>query len=529
MPDRFVSERAFAGTYDGGNYDDAWAAVTQYRRAVTYYRDNPDAGIAEIVRASGADREPVVSWIDDGATLPVADAIYTAYDYGVLELTADDLPALNILVAHALTAGTVNTRNYQPTFTVESPAESLVVNALELLGFGWQQVADAEGDRTTIGPETDAAILGRTLSVLGVPTGAKTDAEDLSLPSYLEVAPDSVRRQFVDVYLEQRGHRSDSHGGLVIREQRPQSYREGLAALIESVAGERVTATQTGVSVSVAAARALGRGPPDSESEPNSEPILDEQELAQTYDGGNYTDAWSAVTGYREVMDYAAEHPDAGSQAIATALDLPRSRVRPWLEGSAPAPVQGIETARDYGWLEATYGDPAFTALNTLVSDIFSGGSITTETYTPSFALNHRGEESHVIDALELAGLEYQVVDRDGRADEARPTTDASVLGRVLATLGAPVGPKADQRLSLPAYLEDAPASVREQFVFSYLENRAVEHAEKATLTVREDRNCEYLEELAALIDDVAGGGVDLRERGIVVSADAARELGAVR
>ncbi|WP_455448232.1 hypothetical protein [Natrinema thermotolerans] len=257
--------------------------------------------------------------------------------------------------------------------------------------------------------------------------------------------------------------------------------------------------------------------------------MLDEQELAQTYDGGNYTDAWSAVTGYREVMDYAAEHPDAGSQAIATALDLPRSRVRPWLEGSAPAPVQGIETARDYGWLEATYGDPAFTALNTLVSDIFSGGSITTETYTPSFALNHRGEESHVIDALELAGLEYQVVDRDGRADEARPTTDASVLGRVLATLGAPVGPKADQRLSLPAYLEDAPASVREQFVFSYLENRAVEHAEKATLTVREDRNCEYLEELAALIDDVAGGGVDLRERGIVVSADAARELGAVR
>ncbi|SDD59890.1 protein of unknown function [Natrinema hispanicum] len=115
--------------------------------------------------------------------------------------------------------------------------------------------------------------------------------------------------------------------------------------------------------------------------------------------------------------------------------------------------------------------------------------------YQPSFALNHRGEESHVIDAIELAGVDYLVVDgREGRADEARPTEDASVLGRVLAVLGAPVGPKTDTRLSLPDYLEGAPDDVRETFVYSYLENRAIEHDGKATLTVREDRNRDYAE-----------------------------------
>jgi len=263
---------------------------------------------------------------------------------------------------------------------------------------------------------------------------------------------------------------------------------------------------------------------------PDSEPILDEQALARTYDSPSYADAWDTVVDYRRVMRYASQHPDKGSSAIANALDLPRSRIRPWLDGSQPDPVRAIATARDHGWLEATYGDPEFTALNTLVANVFSGGSIAELNYRPTFALNHRGEESHVLDALELAGVDYDVVgDRARRADEARPTDDGSVLGRVLSVLGAPVGPKAQQRLALPDYLSDAPEDVRETFVYAYLENRAIEHEGQDTLTVREDRNREYLEALADLIDDVAGGGVRFSERDIVVSADAARSLGTVR
>ncbi|PGF15804.1 hypothetical protein CP556_06540 [Natrinema sp. CBA1119] len=259
-------------------------------------------------------------------------------------------------------------------------------------------------------------------------------------------------------------------------------------------------------------------------------PILGEKEIARTYNTPSYADPFDAVEDYRRVLDYASRHPNKGSSAISTALELPRGRIRPWLDGGAPDAARAIETAHDYGWLEAGYDDPEFTALNTLVANIFSGGSIAEQFYQPSFAINHRGEESHVFDALELAGVEYTVVDdRDGRADEARPTDDGTVLGRVLAVLGAPVGPKADQELSLPPYLSDAPASVREQFVYAYLENRATEHAGKATLTLREDRNREYLEGLADLIDDVAGGGVRFSEQDIVVSADAARSLGTVR
>ncbi|MFB1063706.1 hypothetical protein [Natrinema sp. H-ect4] len=264
---------------------------------------------------------------------------------------------------------------------------------------------------------------------------------------------------------------------------------------------------------------------------PDSEPIIDEKQLARTYDGGAYADPWETVEEYRDVMRYASKHPNKGSQAVSTATETPRSRIRTWIDdGGAPDVVRGLETARDYGWLAADYGDPEFTALNMLVANVFSGGSIEQRHYQPSFAINHRGEDSHVFDALELAGVAYTVVgDRDGRGDEARPSEDASVLGRVLSVLGAPVGPKADQELTLPAYLSEAPASVREQFVFAYLENRATEHAGKATLTLREDRNREYLESLANLIDDVAGGGVRFSERDIVVSADAARTLGTVR
>ncbi|ELZ05727.1 hypothetical protein [Natrialba aegyptia] len=253
------------------------------------------------------------------------------------------------------------------------------------------------------------------------------------------------------------------------------------------------------------------------------------RDLARTYDGGSYRDAWEVVEQYREATKYANTH-DAGSSAAASALDLPRSRLRTWIDdGGKPDVVHGIDTARKHGWLECTTDDDVFTALNALVANVFAGGAIAEQYYRPSFALNHLGEDSHVIDALELAGVDCQIVDdRDGRADEVRPTEDGTVLGRVLAVLGAPVGPKADQDISLPTYLVTGP-DVRETFVYAYLENRAVKHDGKDTLTVREKRNDDYLAGLAAVINDVAGGGVERGEGSITISAEAARSLGTVR
>ncbi|ELY42883.1 hypothetical protein C496_06102 [Natronorubrum tibetense GA33] len=81
---------------------------------------------------------------------------------------------------------------------------------------------------------------------------------------------------------------------------------------------------------------------------------------------------------------------------------MPRGRIRSWVDGNEkPDAVRGIEAACEYGWLDATYRDREFMALNTLVANVFSGGSIVTENFVPLFALNHADHRSHVNDALE--------------------------------------------------------------------------------------------------------------------------------
>ena len=267
--------------------------------------------------------------------------------------------------------------------------------------------------------------------------------------------------------------------------------------------------------------------PPDMDWD---EPVIDERDLARTYNGGAYSDPWTAVLDYQAVLRYSSKHPNKGSSAISNALDLPRGRVRGWVdEDGKPDAARGIETAREYGWLDATYRDDLFQALNTLVANVFSGGSIAKKNFVPSFALNHRDHRSHVIDALEATGVDFDFFheDDDSRATEVRPTKDATVLGRTLAVLGAPVGPKAQlEDLSLPWYLDGAPFEVREMFVLAYLANRAIHQRTKDTVQIQEQRSQSYRDELAALIEDVAKEPVTSGDRMVTISADAARSLG---
>ncbi|WP_137289908.1 hypothetical protein [Natronorubrum halophilum] len=259
-------------------------------------------------------------------------------------------------------------------------------------------------------------------------------------------------------------------------------------------------------------------------------PLIAERDLARTYDGGAYSDPWTAVFDYQAVLRYASQHPNKGSHAIATALEIPRSRIRPWLDsGSKPDPVRGIETARNYGWLDAAYLDPEFQALNTLVANVFSEGSIGSSRFQTSFALNHRDHRSHVIDALEGSGLEYEFhhEDDNGRATEVRPTDDSSVLGRTLAVLGAPIGSKAAREDVTPPWsLEDTSFETRELFVLSYLANRAIHHRDKETVHIQENRPKANRDELAGLIEDVAKESVTSGDRAVIISAVAARLLG---
>lgn len=233
--------------------------------------------------------------------------------------------------------------------------------------------------------------------------------------------------------------------------------------------------------------------------------------FARTYATPSYEDPWKAVEDYYRVLEYSAAHPNEGSSAVSTAVELPRGRIRPWMDdGSRPDPVRGIETLEARGWLDLDWDEPPFTTLNALVAWIFSGGSIDAQSFVPTFAIESGPVDFVLEEAFTQLDVEFSVVRRNDekRATEYRPSTDASVLGRLLYVLGAPLGEKtADSDLSLPSYLDGAPRSVRLDFARVYVRNRGVERPDRPNrpVTFREERSKEYLREFRDFLVDVVG------------------------
>ncbi|POG55519.1 hypothetical protein [Haloferax marisrubri] len=256
-------------------------------------------------------------------------------------------------------------------------------------------------------------------------------------------------------------------------------------------------------------------------------PLATEPVVARTY-ATPVDDPWEYVLQYRETMDYVAANPDKGSTAVGTALDLPRSRVREWMDGSVPDVVRGLNTAIDNGWVPDTLRQPAARALNRLVAAVFATGSIALENYRPSFVVDEATRDA-VVDALTTLGAGHRTIhtDDERRATELVPRRDAAVLGRVLTAAGAPVGPKAQlEALSLPTYLDDAPLSIQVDFVEIYVDSRGTELDGKATTPLLEQRNEAFRRDLAALVSRVTDEPVSVGANGVYLSATAARRLG---
>lgn len=252
------------------------------------------------------------------------------------------------------------------------------------------------------------------------------------------------------------------------------------------------------------------------------------EELARTYNARAYADTWDLVLDYFDVLDYHARHPSRGSTAVGNALDLPRSRVRSWLEGSVPDPVRGIQRAEHRGWLEPDLDSTTFQGLNGLAAWVYSGGSIDSQWYIPRFAVDDADTEARIDRAFDAVGVEYDFTRSAAtdRATEYRPVEDAAVLGRVLAVLGAPVGAKNERRrITLPDYLEAAPETVRREFIATYLGNRGQRSTRKSTVTFREDRSGRYLRSLADLFQDCTGERVTVSGKNVIVSGAAARVI----
>lgn len=252
--------------------------------------------------------------------------------------------------------------------------------------------------------------------------------------------------------------------------------------------------------------------------------------FVRTYNPPAFPDPIDLLEEYYDVIRFAAEHPNLGSAAIAARLDVPRSRIRGWVDDDPPVIpdcIQGLHTAEDRGWVEVEQDSTEFRGLNVLVAQVFSGGSINSQSYVPSFAVADVRDTDRVACALIDVGVEYMIdrSDEPGRATEIKPTESATILGRVLASMGAPVGEKVHQPLQLPDYLYLVDERHRRAFVRTYLENRGQQYDTKETITFREERADQYLNELTAFMEDMSGAQVRRNGKNVVVSAEAAREI----
>lgn len=251
--------------------------------------------------------------------------------------------------------------------------------------------------------------------------------------------------------------------------------------------------------------------------------------IAATYNPPDDVDPWDRVEQYREAMEHSAKNPDAGSHAVANAVEQPRSRVRPWLDGARPDVVRGMDTATEHGWVDPDPQSPTARALVELAAHIMAGGSIDAN-HVPQISVGRRVDAAEIKQVYRTLGVRPK--DRhaksEGRATEIVPRENGSVLGRCLVAMGVPQGSKRDIT-SLPAVATDGPIHLRAAFAAVYARHRAASYPEKDTTNISEERPQAYLDALGKLFRDVTGEAVSVSDQNVTLSAAAARELGVGR
>lgn len=234
-------------------------------------------------------------------------------------------------------------------------------------------------------------------------------------------------------------------------------------------------------------------------------PIPDPPAVARTYRGDR--DGWERVLEHRNVVQYSRDHPEEKSGAVSTALELPRQRIRSWVDGDgAPDPVHGLRTAIDRGWILPPKHSRRRRALAQLVTWTFAGGSIATDTFAPRFAAHDLDEQRRLGRAAADIGVQLTWIDReaDGHGVEAHPAKDQSVFGHVLVAAGA----ETDLTDVLPAWILDGQRDLRLAAAECYLECRAQIAGEGEVIQIREqDRPNERLEAIGELLVGVADVG----------------------
>lgn len=255
---------------------------------------------------------------------------------------------------------------------------------------------------------------------------------------------------------------------------------------------------------------------------------LNEYSLARTY-WSSYDDPYEAVLDYRRVQSYQQLHPDAGNYQVANTLELPRGRVRGWMEGAKPDTVTAVERAAELGWFDIDPTDPAapfLGAFTRLLAGIYAGGSIRSSGWTPHWTAD--GPIEDIKRSLQTLGIEFRRIHihDSQRATEIVPRSDGSLLGRALHVLGGPISDKNESSVDpLPTYLFHLPTPIRQSFVRVYLNFR--QSGEQRTIKVQENRSHSYYQSLSDLINSVVtdSESVSVGKRGIHISMDVRAEL----
>ena len=251
------------------------------------------------------------------------------------------------------------------------------------------------------------------------------------------------------------------------------------------------------------------------------------RELAATYNPPSYPEPWDCVEDYQRVLEYTGAHPNKGSCAVSSALDLPRSRIRPWMNGSRPDVVRGIQTAEARGWTAEHASSDEERGLVELAAWVLSGGTLHVGD-SPHVYFSLDADQGHFEHVADAGNISYRVIRSDDpdRPAEARPSEDGAVLARVLAAMGVPEGGKsASTPQEFPGFVANLDRELRAAFVGVYVLNRGAESEEKATLQIREERTPQYLDGLVSLLRDVSGERVVRSGKTVTVSAAAARKL----
>jgi len=266
-----LSSEELALTYNPSTERNGWNQVLLYRQTQRYPDDWGGARVASAINADdeqpfeNISRSNIRAWVEDGGMPDAARAVKAADDLGWL---AEDwtltTQALAQLVAGVFGCGTIDRTGWVPGWSPSNDRTAEIIDAsLEQVGVGVKHIerelkTDGERRADELRPLRHASILGRALAVSGAPVGDKTSATVTRLPDWLDSAPPSVRASFAEVLVTERGSERGNKATLAIQSNRSRQYFEDVRELLEDVTGERVTASDAGVTISADAVRALG-------------------------------------------------------------------------------------------------------------------------------------------------------------------------------------------------------------------------------------------------------------------------------